>query len=117
MPPSLKQSSREIALRKYFAKAPPLPSYAGAILLIVLGCVTLIAGLMLLNKRNREVLTYTVPPGALMIVLGAALVYGARSSYLAALEKISPQPSDREVDAWRDQGLAKLVAHSYGILA
>lgn len=105
------QNSREAALRKYFAKLPEEPSTAGAIILLILGGVALVAGFQQISNEGNFGMVFLII-GLALAGVGGIQFSNQRKDHQTKLSELQPQPSDQQVQGWFYEGIHGIIMHS-----
>jgi hypothetical protein len=108
------QNEREAALRVYFARRPQLDSLTLAAVLLAIGGLFLLLFLSSLTEDGSPFKLF-IFPAILFGGCGWFLYSSIQSSFqkrLAEYQSLPSPPADIHVEAWLQEGVAKLTEHS-----
>jgi len=110
--------SRDVAVTKYFIRTPKPPSYAGNIVMLVLGGLLALGGLVLViavgvsGEDVSGVACCAVPGfmgGAVLAGIGGLGLLNTKSKYKKGYEAAEPKPSDAQMDEWLNQDKERII--------
>jgi hypothetical protein len=116
---------REKAVPKYFRQTPKPPSYAGPIILTVIGALVVLGGLIMgiffaAGADDASGIVCCAVPGFLAgvvpAVIGGIEFLNSRAKYKKEYGEAEPKPTDAQMDAWLDEDLARIKREAMGKL-
>lgn len=92
---------RSTAVTKYFTDKVVKGSTAGGIATLVIGCVMMLAGLIIsFNVDESWGAICISSPGLIFAIIGIANIAKVNSSYKNEFARTEPKPSDAQMDTW-----------------